>query len=202
MALTAESSRNAVWRAKKKAEDPEAYKRYRNEENRQYRQRRQLTADGLLNGKIYCVRCSATDDLYVGSTILPLNVRLYHHKSHHRLGLGRGKLSNLMAEVGEEQLTIHLLEEHPCKSRTELLSKEREWIERLTPSLNSRLPNHSTKEWTAKKRLEGPTACPCGVSYSVGHEARHRRTPKHQAYVASAAASADPPADQPAEPEA
>lgn len=77
-------------------------------------------------GKIYKLQC-IDGHFYIGSTINKLNVRFYHHKT-----ASRNKNTPLYSHVqiiGWNNVRIELVEEFPCKNRTELRKRENEIIE-------------------------------------------------------------------------
>ncbi len=80
------------------------------------------------NGKIYSIRSPNIELFYIGSTCQPLSKRFYEHK---RAFKSRTYKSDKMASFnvifwGDSY--IELLENHPCKSREELLKREGEYI--------------------------------------------------------------------------
>ena len=85
------------------------------------------------NGKIYCIRNSVDDDIYVGSTTQALSKRMDIHRSHARTESKKSnyKLYQKMKEVGIEQFYIELIEKYECNSKEELFKKEGEWIRKM-----------------------------------------------------------------------
>lgn len=73
-----------------------------------------------INGKIY--RLDYGDLTYVGSTILPLSIRFRHHAGKNSTCSSRTLFERASAENGT--VTINLIEEYPCESRTELNIRE------------------------------------------------------------------------------
>ena len=67
------------------------------------------------NGKIYCVRNTVDDDVYVGSTTQPLSKRM----ACHRRGMKGYKKDRMfyskMNELGVDKFYIELIEECPCE---------------------------------------------------------------------------------------
>ena len=94
------------------------------------------------NGKIYCVRNSVDDDIYVGSTTQPLSKRSTkkEEKKHY-------KLYQKMNEVGIDNFYIELFEKYPCDSKEELFRKEGEVMRELKPILNSKIQGRTLEEW-------------------------------------------------------
>ena len=100
-----------------------------------------------MTGFIYKITNTKTDNIYIGSTIQKLSFRFKSHKSNARLGKN-GKLYDLMRSFGIEHFSIELLEECNIKTESDLCIKEKEYYEKLSPSLNMiapRIPeNHDT----------------------------------------------------------
>ena len=68
-------------------------------------------------GKIYIIRAPGTEQIYIGSTVLPLAKRLYQHR---RLQ-GGCRSKELIAIPGHD---IELLEDYPCATVEELRRRE------------------------------------------------------------------------------
>jgi len=73
-------------------------------------------------GKIYKIVCNITGEIYIGSTITTLNIRLAHHKCD-------VCKSKQILERGDYK--ILLIENYPCKTKQDLLWRERYYIEKL-----------------------------------------------------------------------
>ena len=69
--------------------------------------------------KIYKIICSETGRVYVGSTVATLQKRLYNHIHN--------PTCNCKDFINPK---IFLVEEYPCDRKTELLWRERYWIEK------------------------------------------------------------------------
>ena len=66
-------------------------------------------------GKIYCIRNTVNDDVYIGSTCQNLSQRMAQRRRNLKCGnLGGMKLYDLMTELGNEHFHIELMEEYPC----------------------------------------------------------------------------------------
>ena len=93
-------------------------------------------------GKIYKIICNITGNIYIGSTINDLSVRLAKHKCD----------SHSSKEILENNdYQILLIEEYPCKSKEELLWRERYWIENNN-CVNVKKPIITEEELMEKKR--------------------------------------------------
>lgn len=102
------------------------------------------------NGKIYKLVSSLTADVYVGSTILKLNRRLSHHKSHYKLFIEnefRDCASFRLFEKGKNEVRIELIEDYSCNCKSELEIRERYWIENTVNCINKKIPTRTVKEY-------------------------------------------------------
>lgn len=91
-----------------------------------------------------------------------------------------------------------MIEEHSCQNKLEAERKEREYIENLNATLNQVIPSRTRGEyqrtekmieWHKKhydenkeqilKKMSEQIKCECGLTYTHGHQARHKRTNKH-----------------------
>lgn len=91
------------------------------------------------NGKIYKLIDNTNGNIYIGSTIQPL----YKRKSQHKEDRNTCK-SKLIIENGDYD--IILIENYPCKSKEELLMRERYYIESID-CINKQLPGRTGAEW-------------------------------------------------------
>ena len=69
-----------------------------------------------IRGQIYKITSPNTENFYIGSTILPLDLRFSKHKSN--------KDCSSMHIINEGNASIELIYEYPCKNRTELEAEE------------------------------------------------------------------------------
>jgi hypothetical protein len=97
------------------------------------------------NGKLYCIRNTIDDDIYVGSTTQLLSKRMAMHrnklnyKPHYKLYMK-------MADVGLDKFYIELIENCPCENKEELRTREG-FVIREMGTLNSRIAGRNTKYW-------------------------------------------------------
>jgi hypothetical protein len=96
------------------------------------------------NGKIY--KITGGGMTYYGSTTQPLSKRFYGHKSKKNYN---HTLSSKIIETGEA--VIVLVELFPCKSKDELFSRERFWIEN-NECINKIIPLQTYKEYCEKNK--------------------------------------------------
>ena len=99
-------------------------------------------------GKIYKITSGRTDRVYIGSTTLPLNIRLSSHYSDIKRSINISSKEILKYD----DATIILIEDYPCKCNTELLTRERFYIETLPNVINIRVPTRSSKEYHQDNR--------------------------------------------------
>jgi len=103
------------------------------------------------NGKIYKLVSNHTDKIYVGSTCKErLCQRLAKHKKSYKEWLKDNNKHNISSyrlfELGD--VKIVLLESVNCKTKDELLKKEREYIEKFKDIIvNKVIPSRTIKEY-------------------------------------------------------
>lgn len=98
------------------------------------------------NGKIYSIRNTVDDDIYVGSTTQPLCKRMAAHKNKFKFK-PHYKLYMKMAEIGLDNFYIELIENCPCENKEELRKREGFFIREMG-TLNSCIAGRSQKDWT------------------------------------------------------
>ena len=110
----------------------------------------QLSDERYQNGRIYKIVNNVDDEIYVGSTCLPLSKRLYYHKCD------RNKKSlpcyQHLNKIGWENVSIILVENYPCNSKEELLARERYHYDILKPSLNGYRPFVTREEHLTNRK--------------------------------------------------
>jgi hypothetical protein len=74
-----------------------------------------------IKGQIYKIISSNTEKIYIGSTILPLDLRFSLHKSSK-------KKCTSMHIINEGNASIKLICEYPCKNKIELELEENRWM--------------------------------------------------------------------------
>ena len=107
-----------------------------------------------LNGKIYKLIDNTNGNIYIGSTCISLKKRLKGHKDRYyenRKTVVKGPSSRDI--IKNNDYKIELLENFPCKTKQELLNKEREYIENnKCININKPITHHQEKLDIAKKR--------------------------------------------------
>jgi hypothetical protein len=142
---------------------------------------------------IYKLFCKNKDikDIYIGSTN-NIRRRTYQHKHNCNTKTSNKynwSLYQFMRENGSfENWQVDIIESINCANRKQLLKKEREYIEKLKPSLNKNIPTRTFEEYNRvnkhailQKRKELFT-CECGATLRKADRCRHFRTKKHQKY--------------------
>jgi len=105
------------------------------------------------NGKIYVVRNTVNDKVYVGSTTQGLSQRMGEHRTStpYRCAV---LLVKAMKEHGFEKFYIELLEKYPCENSEELKAREGYHIRRLETIDTNKGYNSSIAGRTHKMYLE------------------------------------------------
>lgn len=163
------------------------------------------------NGKIYkIVPVDGTEgEIYIGSTIQPLNKRHYKHNSDYLAWKDNRRdkvvVYDLFDKYGYENCEIVLIENYPCDTLEELRGREG-YHQKNTTCINKliagrtksqyyqdkkehfqeykKVYNQANKDIIYAKRSVS-IICNCGMSYTLRHKARHEKTKKHQEYIDS-----------------
>ena len=99
------------------------------------------------SGKIYCIRNSIDNDLYVGSSCQALSKRFQKHKDDSRGYKKDRKLYVKLSELGIDKFYIELIEEYPCDNVEQLRKREGEIIREWKPILKKQIAGRTEKEW-------------------------------------------------------
>ena len=102
-------------------------------------------------GKIYCIRNTVNDDIYIGSTCQSLSQRMAQHRKDVNFKQGM-KLHKSMKELGRENFYIELLEECPCENFMQLTKREGELIREHNSSLNHMINGRTKKEYQEENK--------------------------------------------------
>ena len=97
-------------------------------------------------GRIYKIEASNSLP-YIGSTTQQLCSRMSGHRRHHRFfeKTRKGGICRSYTLLSKIDCKITLIENYPCNSKEELLSRERHWINVLE-CLNKAKPNRTEEE--------------------------------------------------------
>jgi len=75
-------------------------------------------------GKLYIIRNSTDDKVYVGATYQELNERMKEHRKDSKNPTRQSKLYVHMRKIGRDNFTISLVKLAPCKSKWHLENEE------------------------------------------------------------------------------
>ena len=105
-------------------------------------------------GKIYQIKNTMNDLVYVGSTANTLERRMAKHKQDMKKeGVKHRKLYSLMNEIGADKFFVELIEDYPCASKLELLAREGFYV-RERGTLNKLIPGRTAHEYKHKWHKE------------------------------------------------
>ena len=96
-------------------------------------------------GKIYKV--ITNEGIYVGSTIMLLSKRLWHHRYADSSGL----------DIDETNSSIELIEDYPCNNKQELKQREQYWMDKID-CINRRRAYQSKEDRRSYKKIKGKEA--------------------------------------------
>ena len=139
-------------------------------------------------GKIYQIKNTIDDDIYVGSTCSSLEKRLVSHKYDAKRQITLSPLYNKMNEMGSDKFYIELIQDYPCQSKAELHAKEGEYI-RERGSINKRVagrtPSLYKEEFKQKLRERDSELhlCECGMFYTRHHKSSHFKSQWHHKQI-------------------
>ena len=122
-----------------------------------------------LDGKIYKITCTATNDVYVGSTTDPLLTRMQGHLDDAILRKRKSKFMKCIRKHGVPFFEMELLEAYPCETKPQLRMREQTWLDRLRPSLNT------ARAYGRKKRERSTGDLP----FYIAWRRRMRRGSRH-----------------------
>lgn len=103
-------------------------------------------------GKIYAIKSHMTDEVYIGSTIQSLNMRMGCHISHCKRGINISSKHILQ----HPDAYIELIEDYPCDTKKELLRREGEIINATSNCVNIAMSNRIYNKYRKehKKRIK------------------------------------------------
>lgn len=107
-------------------------------------------------GKVYKIFCSilGENDIYVGSTIKELEVRLNEHFTYAEINTSElHKFHRHMERLGLDNFHIMLIENYPCDHRMALRMREQYWMDKLKSRLNSRNAFTSVADYKTQRKL-------------------------------------------------
>jgi hypothetical protein len=97
-------------------------------------------------GKIYAIRSHRTDEIYIGSSVQTLCMRMTGHRRSYKHYKNSGKKYASSFDILKyDDAYIELIEHHPCLCREDLCKREGEVI-RTTPNcVNRRIAGRTKK---------------------------------------------------------
>ena len=99
------------------------------------------------HGKIYSIRNTVDDDIYIGSTCQRLSQRMVKHRFNAKQEVcSNYRLYQKMNELGIDKFYIELVIEYPCENKDQLRAKEGEYI-REVGTLNMLIAGRTTKHY-------------------------------------------------------
>ena len=110
------------------------------------------------NSKIYCIRNSINDMIYIGSTTQPLSKRMGEHRNNiNCVKCKNYKLYETMRELGRYNFYIELIENYECTNLEELRKREGQLIREYKTELNHRIAGRTGNEWYYKNKAKKKT---------------------------------------------
>ncbi len=144
----------------------------------------------IINGKIYCLKSTQTDKIYIGSTKQKLIDRFYKHKSDYKNKKENEKKSSF--EITQyDDCYVEIIREVIC-SKKQLLQLEGEEILKHDNCINKIIAGsvkkyndykEYKKEYDKKYRTENKCECECGVIIQRANKSHHIKTNKHKKYL-------------------
>ena len=102
-------------------------------------------------GKIYTVRSLTSPEIYVGSTIQTLDVRMVGHRKDWKNNVVLGKKKDIVKDI--DDWFIELYENYPCNNFNELTTREGEIIKQIS-TLNKNIAGRTKQEWRTDHKEE------------------------------------------------
>ena len=98
-------------------------------------------------GKIYKIWTENSDDIYIGSTVQTVSMRMSDHRRHYKIFLKTGK-GYCSSYILLEQGNIHyeLIEKYPCENKQQLCKREGHWQKKLK-CVNMLIAGRTKKGW-------------------------------------------------------
>ena len=130
----------------------------------------------LTQGKIYKVVDKVTGNVYIGSTCMTLERRLYQHAiTYNRYISGiDASYCSVFDVMCNDDYEIVLVEDYPCTIRDALHKREGHY-QRTIPCVNKNISGRSVMEYKNAR-----FNCKCGGKYTYSNKRTHERSLKHQ----------------------
>ena len=131
------------------------------------------------NGKIYMITTENSNDIYIGSTIQTLKIRLQHHETSYRAD----RYCSSSEIIKQGKYKIVLIKNFACDSKAELEFEETRFQKDMV-CVNSQYGRGRMDEKIKLNRIKNNVNkvkinCACGGSYSKGNKSSHYKTIKH-----------------------
>ena len=94
-------------------------------------------------GKTYTIRCLNDPNVYVGSRIQTLAVRMGGHRRAYKINQVLGKNKEIVKDISEWKIELHEL--YPCNNKEDLFRREGEVIREIG-TLNIRIAGRTHKD--------------------------------------------------------
>ena len=148
------------------------------------------------NAKIYRLVATGTEQVYIGSTCGTLEQRMWHHNYAVANPDTQKQTTACTLYEGGRTVAIELVEAFPCESIEQLRERERYWLEQTPTAVNRNTPGGLGWKEARARRQEDHDAymaeyrtidytCECGANIKRAEKARHERSQKHLAAMAS-----------------
>ena len=104
-----------------------------------------MASKDFKNGRIYCIRNTIDDDIYVGSTCQPISKRMAKHRDSMKEVNRNTKIFTRMRDIGVDNFYIELIEECPCDNLEQLRRREGHFIREMA-TLNQHIAGRTSQE--------------------------------------------------------
>lgn len=123
-------------------------------------------------GRIYAIRAPGTNEVYIGSTVLPLSRRMSQHRAHFkRWKVAKDPFVTSFKILEHEEAYIELIEMFPCNSKEELNRREGEIIRATENCVNRCIAGQTQKEYNAThKEQKAAKMAIYNAAYSATHK--------------------------------
>jgi len=131
--------------------------------------------------KIYALRSYQTDNIYIGSTCMPLSKRLYFHK--------RKSNKSTSKEITKfDDCYIELIKDCPCDNKEQLRKFEGEEIRKnknicVNKNIAGRTQKEYQKYYDDIRNTSTQIICECGGHYPKRNKKLHEKTNIHINYL-------------------
>ena len=136
--------------------------------------------------KIYVIKSANCDQVYIGSTQLPLKKRLSLHKSHYKRWIQKNSSYCTSFQIIQNgDCYIQLLEELECDCSKVFREIEGKYIKQTPNCVNRYIAGRSHKQYfeDRKNYFRKRVKCECGGYYQLIHKTDHEKSARHKKYV-------------------